>query len=68
MTFPKFYVESDGDRVPKDVYICAGDGLGRIATIEGASESTKFKIARFIVDSCNAAAAIATKAIELEGK
>jgi hypothetical protein len=53
MNSPKFYVESDGDRVPKDVYICADDGLGRVATIEAVSENQKFKIARLLVHAAN---------------
>lgn len=50
-----YYVESDGDRVPKDVYIC--DGQGRVLTMECASEDRRFRLARQIVSLLNAAQA-----------
>lgn len=46
-----YYVESDGDRVPKDVYIC--DKEERIATLECASEQRRFRLARLIVRALN---------------
>ena len=52
MNTPRLYVESDGDRVPKDVYICA-EGGERVATMEGHDENRMFKLARFIVEACN---------------
>lgn len=46
-----YYVESDGDRVPKDVYIC--DGVERVLTMECASEDRRFRLARKIVKALN---------------
>jgi hypothetical protein len=48
-----YYVESDGDRVPKDVYICESDGCGRILTMECASEDRRFRLARRICNMLN---------------
>lgn len=42
-----YYVESDGDRTPKDVYICESDG-SRVLTMECASEDRRFRLARRI--------------------
>lgn len=55
MSTPSFrlYVESDGDRKPKDVYICAADEGTRVATMEGHDENAMFKLARYIVRSVN---------------
>lgn len=47
-----YYVESDGDRVPKDVYICESDG-SRVLTMECASEDRRFRLARQIVNVLN---------------
>jgi hypothetical protein len=47
-----YYVESDGDRVPKDVYICDSDE-GRILTMECASEDRRFRLARRICNMLN---------------
>ena len=41
-----YYVESDGDRTPKDVYVC--DGVERVLTMECASEDRRFRPARQI--------------------
>lgn len=49
-----YYVESDGDRVPKDVYVCESDG-GRVLTMECASEDRRFRLARQIVSLLNGA-------------
>jgi hypothetical protein len=46
-----YYVESDGDRVPKDVYIC--DGSERVLTMECASENRRFRLARTIARALN---------------
>ena len=50
--FMSYYVESDGDRVPKDVYVC-DDTEGRILTMECASEDRRFRLARTIVALLN---------------
>lgn len=42
-----YYVESDGDRIPKDVYVCESDG-SRVLTMECASEDRRFRLARRI--------------------
>lgn len=47
-----YYVESDGDRTPKDVYICESDG-GRVLTMECASEDRRFRLARRIASLLN---------------
>lgn len=47
-----YYVESDGDRVPKDVYICESDG-SRVLTMECASEDRRFRLTRQIVALLN---------------
>lgn len=49
-----YYVESDGDRVPKDVYVCESDG-SRVLTMECASEDRRFRLARRIVAALNGA-------------
>lgn len=46
-----YYVESDGDRTPKDVYIC--DGQERVLTMECASEDRRFRLARRIAAMLN---------------
>lgn len=51
-----YYVESDGDRVPKDVYICA-DGE-RVLTMECASEDRRFRLARKICNLLNQEASL----------
>ena len=48
----KLAVESDGDHYPKDVYIIDSDGA-RVATMEGANENQKFKLAREIAETFN---------------
>lgn len=47
-----YYVESDGDRVPKDVYICESGG-GRVLTMECENEQTRFHLARRICAMLN---------------
>lgn len=47
-----YYVESDGDRTPKDVYVCESGG-GRILTMECDSEDRRFRLARRIVALLN---------------
>lgn len=49
-----YYVESDGDRVPKDVYICESGG-GRLLTMECESEDRRFRLARRICNALNGA-------------
>lgn len=49
-----YYVESDGDRVPKDVYVCESGG-GRVLTMECDSEDRRFRLARRIVSLLNGA-------------
>lgn len=46
-----YYVESDGDRVPKDVYVC--DESERVLTMECASEDRRFRLARKICAMLN---------------
>lgn len=64
-----YYVESDGDRVPKDVYIC--DGQERVLTMECSSEDRRFRLARRICALLNGSDAgfnsVATKAIKKQG-
>ncbi len=48
-----YYVESDGDRVPKDVYICELGGCERLLTMECASEDRRFRLARRICNLLN---------------
>lgn len=46
-------VESDGDRVPKDVYIIDDEESERIATMEGHNETRMFANARRLVRGAN---------------
>ena len=48
-----YYVESDGDRVPKDVYIVDGSSSERVLTMECASEDRRFRLALKIVSLLN---------------
>lgn len=47
-----YYVESDGDRVPKDVYLCHPDE-GRVLTMESPKENRRFALARLICSLLN---------------
>lgn len=48
----RYYVESDGDRAPKDVYLCESSGE-RVLTMECASEDRRFRLARKICNLLN---------------
>ncbi len=48
-----YYVESDGDRVPKDVYIVDSEHGGRFLTMECESENARFVFARHIAAHLN---------------
>jgi hypothetical protein len=47
------YLETDGDRSPKDVYLCEDFGGGRIATMHGDNEREMVARAKEIVTACN---------------
>lgn len=62
-----YYVESDGDRIPKDVYICDSTE-GRLLTMECASEDRRFRLARQICSLLNGANAGFTSVAKKELK
>ena len=60
----KLFVESDGDRVPKDVYICESGRHDRVCTMDGTSETTMFASAREIVKAVNDARLTSTAELD----
>lgn len=52
----RLFVESDGDRYPKDVYICEDGENDRLCTMDGTNETTMRHKANEICDAVNARA------------
>jgi hypothetical protein len=51
----RLYWESDGDRYPKDVYICESETNDRLCTMEGTNEAQMKHRAQEICNAVNAA-------------
>mgnify|MGYP001577031765 CR=1 FL=1 len=49
----RLYVETDGDRYPRDVYIVESQGAGRFLTMHGDNENTMRHYAQRICDMLN---------------
>lgn len=49
----RLYVETDGDRYPKDVYICEDGGSDRICTMNSSNERRMVAMAREMVEAVN---------------
>lgn len=52
----RLYYESDGDRVPRDVYICENGVNDRLCTMDGTSEVKMRHAAQEICDAVNSRA------------